>query len=324
MNSLHAIIFFIVEVHSLHLLGLHETLRTHPFQNMFETGNIIQLKCCSSAITKELLVENFGGRLLLAEKSNPYFRINLIGADNKKDKQCGVVEFKNGSPQFNNMFELKTYGDRKYLLVLGNKCNKSDNAQSGRLFALGVDKCGNFVWRCLDPKLMFEEGTSCFQFYVKVKSGELIRNLDSKFEFQKWQLRRLVTEGYVHLPRICNNTNIDHCIAVLNNALGVPGRVVAGGVQSDGIGKLAGDLSNCEAVRSLFQGEVEAVVDALFAGAGAEKLNLSAQIAFRFPELRSRAEGGIGTDEFKSFGKFAFMFMEMAFAALVLFFMLLD
>lgn len=258
---------------------------------MFDTGSVIQLK--GSRCTKELIVENLGGRLLLAELSNPYSRLHFTGAGVKKDScevLSGSVEFKSGSPHSSNLVEIVGGGRGKYAIVLCSKSNRGENKHSERLCTLNIDKDGAYAWISIEPQALKEHEVCNYLFEVAVKSGNIFRKLDHSFKFQQWQIRRLTTEGYLHLPRVCNASRVARCVATLNNALGVPGRVVAGGVQGEGLGKLAGDLSNCEAVKALFSGEVEAVVDALFAGSGADKTNLSAQIAFRFPEVRLQKE----------------------------------
>lgn len=256
---------------------------------MFDTGSVIQLKGSHPGCTKELIVENLGGRLLLAELTNPYSRMHFTGAGVRKgsdDILSGPVDFKSGSPHMSNMVEMAAGGGGKYAVVLCSRSNKGGSKLSDRLCALSIDKHGIYSWVSIEPHDLKEDVACNFLFDVAVKRGSSFTNLDHSFRFQQWQIRRLTTEGYLHLPRVCNASSVARCIATLNNALGVPGRVVAGGVQGEGLGKLAGDLSNCDAVKALFSGEVEAVVDALFAGAGADKCNLSAQIAFRFPEIR--------------------------------------
>jgi hypothetical protein len=105
---------------------------------------------------------------------------------------------------------------------------------------------------------------------------------------QKWDKHRLVSEGYLHLPKIILPTKVLECAHLLMHSLGVPGSISAGGTQ-EGLGKLGGYLSNCEEIRSLLlhpetcKGPsllsiIEELVGAVDLG------SISGQIALRFPE----------------------------------------
>ena len=145
---------------------------------------------------------------------------------------------------------------------------------------------------------------------------------------QPWEVRRFVTEGYIIAHQCVQAGVLQRCARKLTHALSIPGAVVAGGTQGAGVGKLAGCYSNCKEVRDLFLGgsggsgggdgsggsgggggsssdsgrgsgrdggvpwTVLEVVE-FFLGPGnvdCSAGSLSAQIAFRFPELVLDAE----------------------------------
>ncbi len=67
-------------------------------------------------------------------------------------------------------------------------------------------------------------------------------------------------------------------------------------------GKFSGHISNCTAIRELFQGEVESIVNSLMGknihnASPFEKNNLSGQVAFRFPELNNAELSDSNRDE---------------------------
>lgn len=138
---------------------------------------------------------------------------------------------------------------------------------------------------------------------------------------QPWELRRFVTEGFIIARQCVRPSVLQRCSRKLTHALSIPGAVVAGGTQGAGVGKLAGCYSNCSEVRDLFLGgksshqsgntdsaaaasaaggrsgcadtddtiqwTVLEVVEALLGEGNVDcsATSLSAQIAFRFPEL---------------------------------------
>jgi hypothetical protein len=102
-----------------------------------------------------------------------------------------------------------------------------------------------------------------------------------------WLKRRFVHEGFLHIAEGVSRAKALRCQRLLLHHLGIPGSIVAGGAQ-EGLGKLAGSLSNASEVRELLLGErALAVIGDLMGGiANVDGLsNLSAQVALRFPEL---------------------------------------
>jgi len=246
---------------------------------MIGTGSVLTLKELKSKSAKSFLVENFAGKLLLAQPGNPYARLHAA---------IDGLEYKSGTPQSNNLFSLNEKGAGQYSLTtfLRDKTSKKDI-----MLTLGVDAEG--VWHAVDP--VSDNATVC-TFHVEVEepsqTGRVKRDLSvPPFEFEKWQVRRLLHEGYLQVAGVVDCAALDECLAMINHELGLPGRIVAGGIQEgEALGKLAGNLSNCSAVRGVLAGKMQSVLNAVFGEDNFENSNLSAQIAMRFPELNKPAE----------------------------------
>lgn len=110
---------------------------------------------------------------------------------------------------------------------------------------------------------------------------------DINFSLEPWLKRRFAHEGFLHIPNAVSKAKVIQCQRLLMHHLGIPGSVVAGGAQ-DGLGKLAGSLSNSLEIRELLLGEKILMMIADLMG-GLDNIdgltNLSAQIALRFPEI---------------------------------------
>jgi hypothetical protein len=112
---------------------------------------------------------------------------------------------------------------------------------------------------------------------------------DMNFSLEPWLKRRFRNEGFLHIPNAVSTGKVTQCQRLLMHHLGIPGSVVPGGAQ-DGLGKLAGSLSNSPEIRELLLGEkILAMIADLMGGLqNIDGLtNLSAQIALRFPEIPS-------------------------------------
>jgi hypothetical protein len=241
----------------------------------------------------ELLVERRGGSLVLARLKNPYSRIHI---------NEGGVKLTEGSPHWSNLFSLvpgSEGANELFSLVVTAASRTGDPAR----YALALDEACNlhsvlYTYRCETDGHIVPGLSLCSVFKVAVVDplGAASPLSQPRFEFEKWQLRRFVHEGYIHMEGVADSAAVENCLRLLNHELGVPGQVVAGGVQ-DGLGKLAGCLSNSPLVREVCRGAVGCIIDALGGGSGGsggsgcayEMHNLSAQIAYRFPELGAGA-----------------------------------
>lgn len=241
------------------------------------SGSIIRLRAPAGYVEATFLVENFAGKLLLAQPEQPYARLNLT--------TDGPV-YRSSTPHGNNMFQLTVAGSNTYSLIATLK-EKSDKKDLNFALALSRDGTISMVALNSDGKSKPED---CIVFGIEIEGGT--SGVAGKvfgvplFSFHKWQLRRFLSEGYLQFSGLTDSSAIEECITTINHELGIPGRIVAGGIQeTESLGKLAGNLSNCSAVRNVLGGKVRAMLNAVFGVDNFESHNLSAQIALRFPEL---------------------------------------
>jgi hypothetical protein len=244
--------------------------------NELESGDTIVLDFGKMA--KHIIVEKLGDKFLLAEEHSPYKRLNIMVS---KDRVASIA-FAPGAPCKRNTFRLKELPMGKCSLVVSLRHGECDVE-----YALGVDSNGVFV-PSQSTGDESKSDNSLFQL-SKAISRNGVRTYSplhsAPRQYSKWELRRFVLEGYLQLSSVLDGGTAAACIAALNHELGRPGKVVDGGIQEGHkLGKLSGELSNCGAVRDLLQGRVAAAIDGLFGESSCDRANLSAQIAFRFPE----------------------------------------
>ncbi|TMW63460.1 hypothetical protein Poli38472_002401 [Pythium oligandrum] len=97
------------------------------------------------------------------------------------------------------------------------------------------------------------------------------------------QRQAFIRDGYLQIRGVVPIKLVNAALRRINHELGIPGRMVDGGVE--GAGKLAGNISNSEEVLNLFHlSDARAYAEALV---GLDKVvpPRGAQIAMRFPEL---------------------------------------
>ncbi|TYZ65337.1 hypothetical protein PybrP1_012661 [[Pythium] brassicae (nom. inval.)] len=98
------------------------------------------------------------------------------------------------------------------------------------------------------------------------------------------QRRSFMQNGYLQVRGAVSLALVDAALRRINHELGVPGRMVDGGVE-EGSAKLAGNVSNSEEVLNLFHlSDARKYAEALV-GAGKVRPPTGAQLALRFPEL---------------------------------------
>lgn len=105
----------------------------------------------------------------------------------------------------------------------------------------------------------------------------------------RWQVRRFAMEGYLQVPALIPLSVVSEVRRLLHCQLGQVGSLVAGGIQGGSFGKFGGEMSTHPKIRSLVtKTSLKDILEAAFLGAPIHQLsNLSAQIAFRFPEMPS-------------------------------------
>jgi hypothetical protein len=121
-------------------------------------------------------------------------------------------------------------------------------------------------------------------------------------QLSKQQLLQFYHYGYTQIPRIVQSHKIDVAVKMLNHYLGVPGALVLGGIQGQGLGKFEGGITRRQEIMALLEGELsDLIVNSLFTSQSVQgtidTTALQTQIAFRFPELNSAYEHGAYTGE---------------------------
>lgn len=247
-----------------------------------ESGSILFLKDTLYGVINYFVVEKVGfNSLSIARVENPYHRLNV---------ENETIVFKSGPTGRNNILTLESLDLSSSLYKLGVLKTKEKDCKT--FSYIGVSETGSLS---VATKNNENNISTVFHAIFKSYSNLIIdpvsifenSKINSEYTFKQWQVRRFVTEGYIQLPSIVKKYKIDECVRYLNHHLGKPGDIVAGGVQGgEQLGKFTGHLSNCAPVKELLKGQVELVLNALFGNSGGyESSNLSAQIAYRFPEL---------------------------------------
>lgn len=109
----------------------------------------------------------------------------------------------------------------------------------------------------------------------------------------KVQLRRFVSEGYLHLPSLIPLKEIQTVRKLLHHQLGQVGSLVPGAIQGGNYGKFGGEMTNHPKLRELVvRTQLRNVVEELLGAAIFNMTNLSCQVAFRFPELDDEQSHG--------------------------------
>lgn len=269
---------------------------------LLTTGSIVLLGVSGKEHRKELLVERLGAKFMFAEVASPYHRLRVCDEGNGRYS----TKFMMGTPCRENTFKLieARNGLACFVLELSRR-GAATGLEKGRVelaeYALTLGTTGtNFSIIEYDHS----HNVNC-EFIVTAVDTNLHSSLSRpifipEHHFTAWELQRFVLEGYIQITGLVNRHDVDCSIAFLNHELGKPGRIVPGGVQNQ-LGKFTGDLSNCNELRRLIGGKLAAAVDALVGRGNYDKCNLSAQIAFRFPEpqlgpIIPETPHGIGTE----------------------------
>mmetsp|Transcript_2849 Transcript_2849/g.3999 ORF Transcript_2849/g.3999 Transcript_2849/m.3999 type:complete len:455 (-) Transcript_2849:25-1389(-) len=221
-------------------------------------------------------------KFTLAQINSPYCKLNVC----KKTLQ---VFFQNGTPCRDNIFCLQPCREEteNVNVLRTHSAMKVTGNVTDNYVCVGVDSLGNLQ---ASSYHLLKSSSNCFQFQTSfTKTSSLSATLTTydhniSFRCQKWQYRRFLNEGYLHLSNIVERSKIDSCRSLLIRSLGVPGSIVAGGVQGEGIGKFAGGLCNRKEIMQLLEGKLGAVIVCFLGSNGFDNTHIGAQIAFRFPE----------------------------------------
>lgn len=224
-------------------------------------------------------------RVLLAKPDDPYRRLHLShrGVEYKSvsspNKDCILML----SPvDSSGWFTLHTQIDGSSLegLFLSLQCDGSLSVQRASLSS-----------SALEAECHFQQLPS------SSASTDPLSPPSCSSALPRWDVRDFVLRGYFHQQVVVPISLVDECNRFLLHHQGQVGTLIAGAVQGGSYGKFPGLFSHHPIVRSLFCGELKCLVET-FLGASIDQFqNLSAQIAFRFPELPEEAA------RFKDWGK---------------------
>eukprot|EP00605_Chrysophyceae_sp_TOSAG23-4_P000116 GSChrysophyteH1.ASY1.ANO1.127.1 assembled CDS len=101
-----------------------------------------------------------------------------------------------------------------------------------------------------------------------------------ELELTAGHVNSFVNQGFTILRNLIHSDRVREAACMLNNQLGIPGAVVAGGAQGMGLGKLQGSCSQHRVIRELLSGPAQVVLEGLL---GCRPVINGAQIALRFP-----------------------------------------
>jgi hypothetical protein len=257
-----------------------------------ETGNILNLFNSKFGLSHRFLLEKTSGNnFLLGSTVNPYSRLHV--------KDDGNVIFRVGPPPKRGfIIESQSHNDSCKLISLA--LPKDPAAQSG-CYCLSTNKHGDLKCLPLDQHGAALDNNWDSYFVMSVSTINIVESepttkppIFPAYCLPKWQINRLVSEGYILFNRAIDHKKLMACEKRLNRYLGTPGGLVAGGTQPQ-LGKLCGEASNCHEVKDLLSGNLAALVSALLGQDNADLSNISGQIAFRFPEYRSSSRMDICT-----------------------------
>eukprot|EP01038_Epipyxis_sp_PR26KG_P014226 gene14226-19089_t len=274
-------------------------------QDIIQSGTVLQLTDTLYHKNIRVVIENPAynyNNIILAPFDNPYLRFTV---DEKQDSTIRPVVLKSCvKPNESCIFHLAYY-DRANQLVqfVHGKLSSGSNFKSttknkgthrpiiddNRSFLLGINEIGGYYVTSAD--LAMSNVSTIFHMEILQNSSTTITSNKPKLIqlhktkiLKKSHFRRFVLEGYLHIPNVINKQSLDSCLSEFNRTLGIPNALVRGGVQSN-FGKFPGHLSNNNVIRDLFKTNIENILDELFGENNYENSNISAQIAFRFPEI---------------------------------------
>lgn len=247
---------------------------------------------------KEFLIDRIdSNKFTLASIEKPYSKLTIC----KKNLQ---VSFQLGTPcrdnifclqpcenEKENVYILRTHNVRNYFLwayfLIKWKFLYNWKSVLGNYICIGVDSLSNLhanTYQQENSSLSFQFSSS-FTTACNLNVTYSVHDIPNfSFQCRKWQYRRFLNEGYLHLSNIVTKKRIDASRSLLIRTLGIPGSIVAGGVQGEGIGKFTGGLCNCTEIIQLLEGKLGAVVDCFLGDDHYDSAHIGVQIAFRFPE----------------------------------------
>lgn len=225
---------------------------------------------------------------LLAPKEQPYDRLHLSASQG--------CFFKASTPNRDNLLFFQSIPNPSspngIAWIIYNKPNKTNSLC--QLLTLSQQSHElSIISNQTTP--LSEVPSNCY-FLIKEYlnlQDELNLTVKPTYLLSKWQLRRFVYEGYVHLSQCIPQNIVENCRRFLLHHIGLAGQLVPGGVQGKEYGKLPGNITNSNQIRQLLTPEVQAILKELIGSELFQIKNQTAQIAFRFPELEETRDIGM-------------------------------
>ena len=199
----------------------------------FTTGQIVLLTDTRHGRTLRFVVEekNRGTNYLLARPSNPYARLHVA--------QNGKVSYSESQPSSGSFFVLVHAG-----AAAGDY--RLQSATLSPTVCVGVQPDGSLRAHPLDLVVdgsrvdadAAQQSSLCFRIGGGGNGGSgVVAGVSPRpVALQPWEVRRFVAEGFVVLRGCVRRDVLRRCDRVLTRAWAVPGSVVAGGSQGDGVG----------------------------------------------------------------------------------------
>jgi hypothetical protein len=246
------------------------------------TGDLVELLHEPSRLSVRALVESKseGGGVSLCSLERPYEKLRVA--------QNAHVDWAVAAAAKFSVFIVERdpeARDSVFLRALAHQ--KRDSRDGGVGWYLGVSSSSEAAALIGDAG----KGDSS-RFRLRVLSSRTVFQLDAAqmsaaapqtMALSRSQRQAFMRNGFLLLRDAVPMRLVNAARRRVNHELGVPGRMIDGGVE--GAAKLAGNTSNSEEVRRLFHhSDVAKYVDALL-GAGNVEPPSGAQIALRFPEL---------------------------------------
>jgi hypothetical protein len=282
----------------------------------FATNDVIRLCDVVFGHERSLLLEVVGGATgspgyMAALVQQPYQRLHVTPKD---------VFFKSATPNRDNLLSIEPVATERTVVLLASaapaKAAKSLTALTAERYCVGVTSDDRLVsvriagplpaaptlqcpthglvsvWFALSTvslaALASTVAAAAAAPVAPVATAASQHPQRQQQVLQAWQLRRFASEGFLHVPGLIPRDRVDHCAAFLLHHMGLVGCLVGGGVQGNQYGKFPGQVSNSDVVRNLvLTTRVHDVVTQLFGTAIWNRKNISAQIAFRYPQFRT-------------------------------------
>jgi hypothetical protein len=282
-----------------------------------ETGNVWELVHAKSGFKLQVLLEIKGEQLNKHTKEQvvsfgslkkPYEKLKVTV---NGQTSWGPTSVKFSSFLFDFLTpkeqeELHIHGEKKeeeffYVYIKAIAFQKKDNINGKLGWYLGVitTNTTNVTLDSDEPKLIGNADRDPISslFSIQKVSDQAVFQLDPVYTSMNTnsmsqstsiltpsQIHSFLEKGYLQIRDVVPMRLINQALRRINHELGIPGRMVHGGVE--GAAKLAGNVSNCSDILNLFfLSDAIQYAQSLMGGKNKLSEPKGAQIALRFPEL---------------------------------------